>query len=169
MYQASVLLDRGANGRFTFLEGARWHLGRFWFADLYTCSVYSTSEDGSDLRLEAEVPGTPCGLGWLPDGRLLAVSIDHQILVRQEPNGQIVTHADLSDCLKGKGDAPNDMVVASDGTAYVGCFGFDARGGAPFSTAPLLRVTPQGAVSVASEPLYFPNGATIINHKTLVV
>lgn len=169
MYEASVVAERGPNGPFTFLEGARWHAGRFWFVDLYTDSIYSAQEDGSDVRLEANVPGCPCGLGWLADGRLIAVSIDQGILVRREADGRIVTHADLKPMLKGPGDAPNDMAVTSDGTAYVGCFGFDARAGAPFAKGPILRVTPEGAISVASEALYFPNGSTIVNGKALLV
>ena len=46
--------------------------------DFYSYRVLSVKEDGSDQRLEAEVPNQPSGLGWLPDGRLLVVSSAYQ-------------------------------------------------------------------------------------------
>jgi sugar lactone lactonase YvrE len=58
----------------TYTEAPRWHDERLWFADFYTHRVISVAEDGSDIRVEAEVPQQPSGLGWLPDGRLLVVS-----------------------------------------------------------------------------------------------
>ncbi len=58
----------------SYAECPRWHDGRLWFVDFYTNTVNSVAEDGSDRRVEVEVPGQPSGLGWLPDGRLLVVS-----------------------------------------------------------------------------------------------
>jgi len=55
----------------SFTECPRWHEGRLWFSDFYTYGVYSAAEDGTGLRTEAEVPGQPSGLGWLPDGHTL--------------------------------------------------------------------------------------------------
>lgn len=161
MGEVTVLLDG-----LTHTEGPRWHDGRIWFVDLYTETVRSAREDGSDLQVEAEVPGTPSGMGWLPDGRLVVVAMQPQLLMRREHDGSLSLHADLSRCAK---DQLNDMVVAQDGTAYVGSLGFDIFSLAPRETAPLIRVTPGGEVSAASEPLHFANGATIINGKTLVV
>ena len=57
-----------------YTEAPRWHNGPLWFADFYTYQVYSVAEDGSDRRVELEVPQQPSGIGWLPDGRLLVVS-----------------------------------------------------------------------------------------------
>ena len=57
-----------------YSECPRWHDGRLWFVDFYTHRVISVTENGSDQRVEAEVPHQPSGLGWLPDGRLLVVS-----------------------------------------------------------------------------------------------
>ena len=56
----------------------------------------------------------------------------------------------------------NDMVVGADGIAYVGNFGFDlmARRG-DRSRRRWPRIDPDGTVSVASEPLLFPNGSAI--------
>jgi sugar lactone lactonase YvrE len=131
--------------------------------------VYSAEEDGSDLRVEADVADYASAPGWLSDGRLIVVSARRQVLLRREDDGTLVTHADLSSFLQSDKEWLADMVVAKDGTAYVGSVGFDLEERVPFCTAPLLRVTPQGEISVASEPLRFPNGLTIIDDKTLVV
>src|SRR5205823_2388915 len=92
------------------------------------------AEDGSDIRTEAEVPGQPSGLGWLPDGRLLVVSMRDGRLLRRETDGTLVCHADLSGCINGH---LNDMVVDTDGRAFVGEFGFDLMGGTDFRPAGL--------------------------------
>src|SRR5262249_293443 len=95
---------------FAFLEAPRWHEDRIWFSDFYPHRVLSAREDGSDLRTEAEVPQQPAGLGWLPDGRLLVVSMRDRKVLRREPDGTLVTHGDLS------GHATwhtNDMVLDS--------------------------------------------------------
>src|ERR1700709_1518878 len=78
-----------------YLECPRWHQDRIWVSDFYLHQVLSATEDGQDLRVEAEVPQQPSGLGWLPDGRLLIVSMRDQRILRREPNGELVTHADL--------------------------------------------------------------------------
>ncbi|MCA4135381.1 SMP-30/gluconolactonase/LRE family protein [Arthrobacter sp. M4] len=169
MYEAKTLVDRGPNGHITFPEGGRWHGGRFWFSDLYTEAVYSCEEDGSDVQVEASVAGTPVGLGWLPDGRLLILAIDDRQLLRRDHDGSLVVHADFRPHLVSPGDGPNDMFVAEDGSAYVGMIGFNPRAGEPFNPGPVLRVTADGSVSVVSEPLYFPNGMALIDGRTLVV
>ena len=171
MAQASTLLAKGLDGaNLTHTEGSRWHEGRIWFDDLFAETVYSAKEDGSDLRVEAKVPGVPSGLGWLPDGRLLVVSMLEQQVFRREHDGSLVIHADLRTVLKDPSHHANDMVVSSDGTAYVSSFGFDLRGSAPVAPVPLLRVTPEGEVFEATEPLYFPNGCTISDDgRTLIV
>jgi sugar lactone lactonase YvrE len=156
----TVLQDR------YFLEAPRWREGRLWLSDFYSPHVLSMREDGSDLRVEAEVPQQPSGLGWLPDGRLLVVSqLDRRIL-RREPDGSLVTHADLSAYAPAQ---CNDMVVDAEGRAYVGNFGFDLMGGAPLAPTVLLRVDPDGTVSVAADGLWFPNGMVLTPDGVLVV
>lgn len=161
MGNLTVLADR-----LTHTEGVRWHEGRVWFSDIYTHGVYSVGEDGSQLRTEAEVPGEPSGLGWLPDGRLLAVSMRDRRVVRREHDGTVVTHADLSPL----SEYPlNDMTVGRDGTAWVGTWGFDVLSLAPRRPGSLIRVDQDGTPSVVAGPVHFPNGATIIDGSTLVV
>ena len=111
----------------SYLECPRWHEGRLWVSDFYTEKVVAI-DDAGHHEVMAEVPEQPSGLGFLPDGRALIVSMrDHRIL-RREDDGSLVEHADLSGLVA---DHLNDMVVDARGGAYVGNFGFDLMGGAP--------------------------------------
>jgi sugar lactone lactonase YvrE len=151
---------------YSFLEAPRWRDGRIWCSDFYTGQVVSALEDGSDVRLEAEVPGQPSGLGWLPDGRLLVVSMRDRRILRREADGTLVTHADLAGHATGH---LNDMVVDAAGRAYVGNFGFDLMSGAPLETAALHRVDPDGTVTEVADGLWFPNGSAITPDGVLLV
>src|SRR3954451_20666403 len=113
---------------------------------------------GRDPEEIAIVPQQPSGLGWLPDRRMLVVSMRDRKVLRQEQSGELVEHADLSGVATGH---VNDMVVAPSGIAYAGNFGFDLMAGDPMVATPLPRIDPDGSVSVASEPLLFPNGSAI--------
>jgi sugar lactone lactonase YvrE len=150
----------------SYLECPRWHDGRIWVADFYRHEVLSAREDGSDLRVEASVPRQPSGLGWLPDGRMLVVSMRDRALLRREPDSSLVVHADLSPHLT---QHPNDMVVDTSGRAYVGNFGFDLMAGAAVAPTHLLRVDPDGAVTRVAEDLWFPNGSVITDDGVLLV
>ncbi|WP_229053456.1 SMP-30/gluconolactonase/LRE family protein [Aeromicrobium sp. Leaf350] len=150
----------------SFSECPRWHEDRLWFSDFYTSEVSSVLADGSDRRLEATVPNQPSGLGWLPDGRLLVVSMRDQKILRREHDGALLLHADLSQHARGH---LNDMTVDAQGRGYVGCFGFDLMGGEPSAAAPLLRVDPDGSVTEVATDLWFPNGIVITPSGTLLV
>ncbi len=151
---------------YSFFEAPRWHENRLWLSDFYSHQVIAVDMDGRAEKI-ADVPHQPSGLGWLPDGRLLVVSMLDRKVLRREPDGNLVVHADLSSVAGGHA---NDMVVDAGGRAYVGNFGFDLMAGAPLATARLARVDPDGHVSVAAEGLYFPNGAMITpDGGTLIV
>jgi sugar lactone lactonase YvrE len=150
----------------SFLECPRWHDGRIWMSDFYTNRVLSAAADGSDLQTELGVPNQPGGLGWLPDGRLLVVSARDHTVLRQEHDGTVVVHADLSGHVGGN---LNDMVVDTAGRAYVGNFGFDLGAGADPAPTNLVRVDPDGAVTEAADGLHFPNGSVITDDGVLVV
>ena len=119
MTDTQVLLDG-----LTFPEGPRWHEGRLWFSDFYDHRVVAVDLDGRSETI-VEVPQQPSGLGWLPDGRLLVVSMLDRRLLRLDPDG-LTEVADLSELATGP---CNDMVVDGEGRAYVGNFGFDRRAG----------------------------------------
>lgn len=157
---STVLTDRA------YLECPRWHDGRIWVVDFYTHEVLSAAEDGYDLRVEAVVPQQPSGLGWLPDGRLLVVSMRDARLLRREADGTLVTHAELGAHVGGH---PNDMVVDAQGRAFVGNFGFDLMGGAPIAPTGLVRVDPDGTVTPVAEDLWFPNGSVLTDGGVLLV
>jgi len=67
--KTKVLLD----GLF-FPEGPRWHEGKLWFSDMQGGRVMTVDLDGKCDNI-VDVPGAPSGLGWLPDERLLVVSM----------------------------------------------------------------------------------------------
>jgi sugar lactone lactonase YvrE len=102
----------------------------------------------------------------LPDGRLLVVSARDHTLLRVEHDGLVAVHADLSDHVGGN---LNDMVVDAVGRAYVGNFGFDLGAGADPAPANLVKVDPDGTVTVAAEDLHFPNGSVITDSGVLLV
>ncbi|MFC9357400.1 SMP-30/gluconolactonase/LRE family protein [Rhodococcus sp. NPDC057014] len=151
---------------FTYTEGPRWHEGRLWFVDFYTHSVNVVDADGS-VEQVCTVEHQPSGLGWLPDGRMLVVSMKDRKILRREPDGSLVEHADISEHCRGYA---NDMVVAANGQAYVGEFGFDLMGGADHEHGVVVLVDTDGASRVVADGLSFPNGMCISpDGKTLYV
>ena len=158
--ETRVLLDG-----LMFPEGPRWHAGKLWFSDMNAGKVMCVDMLGN-LELIVEVPGSPSGLGWLPDGRLLIVSMLDRRLLRLEGDGlhEVANLRDMASyhC--------NDMVVDQLGRAYIGNFGFDLSSGEPPKTAEIIMVEPDGRARVVADDLLFPNGTVITpDHKTLIV
>lgn len=151
-----------------FGEGPRWRDGRLWYSDFYQHRVYAVGEDGRRETI-LELPGDaqPSGLGWMPDGSLLLVSmLDRKVL--RFADGELAEHADLSDIATFH---CNDMVVDGNGNAYVGNFGWDIvtdfRNVTP---AKLALVRPDGSAETVADDLLFPNGAVITpDGSTLIV
>jgi sugar lactone lactonase YvrE len=162
----------------SFGEAPRWHGGRLWFSDFYRHGVFSLGEDGE--RLELTVEGQPSGLGWQPDGTLLVVSMTDHVILAVGADGTAREHADISAYC---GYWANDMVVAADGTAYVGNFGFDLDSwmeslgslpeGAPIpptASTSLVVIAPDGRVTQAVDDQHFPNGMVLgADGTTLIV
>jgi sugar lactone lactonase YvrE len=150
----------------SFTECPRWRHRRLYISDFYTQRVLAVSMDGTTETL-AHVPQQPSGLGFLPDGRMLIVSMRDRKVLRREADGSLVEHADLSVL------APwhlNDMLVDHDGRAWVGNFGFDLMGGAPTRATVLISVAPDGTTKVAADGLGFPNGMVLTpDGRTLIV
>jgi sugar lactone lactonase YvrE len=151
-----------------FPEGPRWHDGALWFSEMHARRVIRTSLDG-EASVVLETPeDRPSGIGWLPDGRLLVVAMTTGRLLRLEHDGTVAVHADLSRLAAG---SINDMIVAADGTAYVGDMGVrlfaTSRDRVPGQT---IRVTADGTVSIAAGDLAGPNGHVLTEDgRTLLV
>ena len=117
-----------ADGLF-FPEGPRWRTagmlaaaaadsageGRLFYSDILGKKVMSLGLDGS-LEEIAEVPGMPSGLGWLPDGTLIVVSVMDGKLMAVRRGGL----EEIADMMAVTGNLCNDMVVDAGGGAYIG-------------------------------------------------
>jgi sugar lactone lactonase YvrE len=127
--------------------------------------VYAIAPDGATDEVLA-VEGQPSGLGWLPDGSLLVVSMRDQRVLRRAPDGTVTTHADIA---QHCGGLANDLVVDRRGHAWVGNFGFDLMAGEAPRTTVLVHVAPDGSADVAADDLRFPNGSVITPDGTTLV
>jgi sugar lactone lactonase YvrE len=152
-------------GGLAFGEGPRWHDRQLWLSDMHANRVVTVAEDGRVDRV-VRVAGRPSGLGWLPDGRMLVVSMEDRKLLRYDGRS-LETHADLSDLAAHE---INDLVVDSQGRAYVSQFGFDLHRKGEFAKTEILLVEPDGRARAAAGELAFPNGMVITpDGKTLIV
>lgn len=148
-----------------FGESPRWYNGRLWFSDFGAQEVVAVDLSGKK-EIIAHVPGTPMGLGFLPDGRLLIVSMRDGLLLRREPDGRVVTHANLSTLSRSPW---NDMVVDGRGHAYIGNMGFDFPAG-EFAPGILTLVTPDGQARLVADGFAFANGMVVTpDTKTLIL
>ena len=144
-----------------FAEGPRWRRERLWFSDMHGEAI-RTVDLGGRLETVVELPGRePSGLGFLPDGALLVVSMLEPEILRVEGR-DVTVHADLSPFVK---DRCNDMVVDGRGNAYVGSFPpvSDPKG-------VLVLVRPDGSARVVAEDVVFPNGSVVADEgRRLIV
>ncbi len=139
-----------------FPECPRWRDDRLWFSDMHGHCVMAVDAAGR-TEVRARLPTQPAGLGWTPDGRLLAVSMVDRKLLRLGGE-RWETVADLAGLASFH---CNDMVVDTAGRAYVGTFGFDLDGGEPFRTGEIVLVEPEGTARVVANDARFPNGMVI--------
>jgi sugar lactone lactonase YvrE len=152
----------------SFGEAPRWRPGEgLYVSDMHANRIVLLGLDGA-LTCVAEFESPVSGLGWLPDGRLLVVSMHDRRVLRRDADGVFRLHGDLANIATWHA---NDMVVAADGTAYVGNFGFSiSPTRSEVRAAQLAKVRADGEVSVAATELLFPNGAVIKpDGRTLVI
>jgi len=153
-----------------FGESPRWHDGRLWFADWARQEIIAVDLAGRSevmLRLPGAGGFSPVCIDWLPDGRLVLVSGASRSVIRQEPDGTLVTHADLS----GAFDAQqwNEIAVDGRGNAYLNNIAFDFPGG-EFRPGLAALATPDGAVRQVADGFGFPNGMAVTpDDSTLLV
>jgi sugar lactone lactonase YvrE len=148
-----------------FGESPRWHDDRLWFSDWGAQEVVVVDLEG-ESEVIVRVPSFPFCIDWLPDGRLLIVSASDRLLLRREPDGSLVTHADLSTLSEHPW---NDIVVDGRGNAYIGNIGFDFPE-AEFAPGTLALVTPDGSARQVADGVAFPNGIVVTpDNSTLIV
>ncbi len=148
-----------------FGESPRWHNGRLWFSDFGAQEVWACDLEGKS-QVIARVSGSPMGLGFLPDGRLLIVSMRDGLLLRREHDGRVVTHADLSHLSRYPW---SDMVVDGRGNAYIGNLGFNFPDG-EFAPGILVLVTTDGSARQVADGCAFPNGMAVTpDNSTLIL
>jgi sugar lactone lactonase YvrE len=157
-----TILDGGR-----YFEGPRWHDGRLWFVDCMARTLLSISPAG-ELKEHASVTDdTPCGLGVLPNGDIMILTMFRKRLLRFAAE-KLSLYADLSQLATGTID---DMIVDGQGRAYVGDLGFnlpppEGRG----AVGRIILVTPDGDARVVADGLRFPNGIAVSSdHRRLVV
>jgi sugar lactone lactonase YvrE len=161
-----IKLDRLHDGG-RYFEGPRWHAGRLWFVDCMQRTLLSLAPSGESEQHAKFTNDTPCGLGVLPDGRIIVLTMFKKRLLAYS-GGELSLYADLSDIATGTID---DMIVDGLGRAYVGDLGFDLP--PPADRGPVGRiilVMPDGATRIVADGLRFPNGIAVsADNRRLVV
>jgi sugar lactone lactonase YvrE len=148
-----------------FPESPRWADGRLWVSDWGAHEVIAVDLEGK-TEVIARAPSFPMCIDRLPDGRLLIVSASDGLLLRREPDGSLVTHAELTGLADHKW---NDIVVDGRGNAYVNNIGFDFPGG-EFAPGILALITPDGSARQVADGVAFPNGmAVTADNSTLIL
>ena len=147
-------------------ESPRWHDGRLWLSDWGAGEVLAVGLDGTSEVMHRDVGPLPFSIDWLPDGRLLIVSGREGRLVRREPDGSLVTHADLT----GIARPPwNEIVVDGRGNIYVNSTGFDFPGD-EFAPGIIALVESDGSARQVADGIAFPNGMAVTpDNATLII
>lgn len=142
------------------VESARWHDGRWWFADRGTGEVVAVDTSGN-AEVVAQGPPPPrmgWSLDWLPDGRLITTG---PAIIRHEADGIQVTHCER---------AGNEIAVDPRGHMYVNGFDFDFVGGGQPKPGWINLIAPDGSYRQVADGIEFPNGMVITpDGNTLVV
>ena len=150
-------------------ESPRWRDGRLWFSSWGTDEIIAVNPDGSSAIIGPGGGGSGWAVDWLPDGRMLVTGSE---LMRVEPDGSRVRHADLSHLSPyGWGE----ITVDGRGNVYVNSINFDfadfnqvIAGGQP--TGKIALVTPDGSAREVAGELAFPNGMVVTpDNATLIV
>ncbi|HEY1667265.1 MAG TPA: SMP-30/gluconolactonase/LRE family protein [Trebonia sp.] len=145
------------------VESPRWHGDRLNFSD-WTAGEVLAVDPGGRGEVIARVPSLPLCTAWLQDGRLVIVSSQEGLLLRLEPDGSLVTHANL-----GR-PGWNDIVADGRGNIYVNGAGFNPMAGEAFRPGGVSHVAPDGSVRPVADDIAFPNGmAVMADNATLIV
>jgi sugar lactone lactonase YvrE len=165
-------------------ESPRWHDGRLWFCHWGAGEIVAVDLDGNREVIALDPAVDPHSIDWLPDGRLLVVpknpAPDGRLL-RREPDGTMVPHADLSALPSGF----NEIVVDGRGNIYLNGAAFsllaflkdlDPDDKTPLTERPgyvpgyIALITPDGTVRQVAGDIAFPNGMLVTpDNRTLVI
>jgi sugar lactone lactonase YvrE len=146
-------------------ESARWHDGRVWLSNWGAQEILAFDLAGQREVVTRVPTSLPFSIDWLPDGQLLVVAGPEQRLLRQEPDGSLIDHADMS----GLPGGLNEIVVDGRGTIYVngGNDFYPDKGVAPGFIA---AITPDGVVRKVAGEIAFPNGMAVTDdNSTLII
>lgn len=150
-----------------FGESPRWHDGRLWLCNWGTGEIVAVDEDGGNQVMLTVPAILPYSIDWLPDGRLLIVSGRDGLLLRQEADGTLATHADLREL----SNSPwNEIVVEGRGNIYVNGGGSAPAPGEHFGPGTIVLITPDGSVRQVAENIAFAHGMAVTpDNRTLIV
>jgi sugar lactone lactonase YvrE len=150
-------------------ESPRWHDGRLWFSNWGADEIVAVDLDGNSEVVDRGPEGAGWAVNWLPDDQMLITGNE---LVRVEPDGSRVRHADLSHISQY---GWSEITVDGRGNVYVNTINFDfadfddvlTSGQAPGKIA---LVRPDGEAREVASEIAFPNGMVVTpDNKTLVV
>ena len=150
-------------------ESPRWHDGRLWFASWGSDEIIAVDLDGTSEVIGPGGGGAGWATNWLPDGRMLVTGRE---LLRVEPDGSRVRHADLSHI------SPygwSELTVDGRGNVYVNSLNFDFADfndvlGSGQAPGKIALITPDGEAREVAAGLAFPNGMVVTpDNKTLIV
>jgi sugar lactone lactonase YvrE len=164
MHETSILL-----GDLGMCESPRWRDGRLWFSNWGTDEIVAVDLNGNSDVIGRGGGGSGWATNWLPDGRMLITGAE---LIRVEPDGSRVPHADLSPI------SPygwSEITVDGRGNVYVNTINFDfaefndiLSGGK--TPGKIALVTHDGQVREVADDLAFPNGMVVTpDNATLIV
>ncbi|MGI5130354.1 SMP-30/gluconolactonase/LRE family protein [Pseudonocardia sp. CA-107938] len=145
------------------VESPRWHGDRLYFSDWTAGEVVAVDLAGSS-EVVARVASLPLCTAWLPGDRMVIVSSAAGEVLRCEPDGSLVTYADL-----GR-PGWNDVVADGRGNVYVNGAGSNPMTGEEFRPGSVVLAAPDGSVRQVADDIAFPNGmAVTADNSTLIV
>jgi sugar lactone lactonase YvrE len=163
-HQTRLLLDGFGMG-----ESPRWHDGRLFFSSWGSDEIMAVDLDGTSEVIGPGGGGAGWAVDWLPDGRMLVTGAE---LMRLEPDGTRVRHADLSHI------SPygfSEITIDGRGNTYVNSINFDFADfgevmGSGQAPGKIALVTPDGEAHEVADGLAFPNGMVVTpDNATLIV
>jgi sugar lactone lactonase YvrE len=144
------------------VESPRWHDGRLYFSDWSASEVIAVDLAGHS-EVVAYVKSLPLCTAFLPDGRLVIVSSADGRLLRREPDGSLVTHAELGS------PGWNDIVADGHGRIYVNRAGFNPTAGEEFQPGFVFLLAADGSVRQVADDIAFPNGMAVTADNSVLI